>query len=600
MIYVQKISEQLEMKLMKRHHWKVHSIFKNGLNLISGKELLFIGTDKNGELPFAVHLSFKDTKEILKKVNIGDPFTYDPLSKQLQNKQFILAFDYANHYHSRLSQQKEVNLKQVTKVLNEAKRVQDRNGFGEKLPFSLVYLEQMETSFSQAVKGLVSEDEEKTREALLFFIGRGKGLTPSGDDLLVGLLSVDSAYGLLNQNVRLLITELLETTTRTTAVAETYLRYAINHLYSTTILSFLKETSEEYQGNRIKTDFHQLLTNGSTSGLDTMTGILLGLLMLKKERNTLMGKRVVIALGGNAILRPNQEATFENQLKNVEISTDSISDVKKAGHQVIVTHGNGPQVGNILRQNEEAKDVVPQLPLDALSAQSQGFIGYMMEQSLKNALTEKDISGNVVTLLTETEVDANDTAFNNPTKPIGVFYTEEEAKQLEQEKGWNMAEDAGRGYRRVVASPQPQKIHGVSSIKALLENDTVVISTGGGGIPVVADEKGLLKGIEAVIDKDLSGLRLAEQVDADVFMILTDVSNVYLNYGKPDQKKLETVTLAEANQYVTEGHFAAGSMGPKMEAAIAFAAQGKEAIICSLENAVDALAGTSGTRIVAN
>ena len=311
-----------------------------------------------------------------------------------------------------------------------------------------------------------------------------------------------------------------------------------------------------------------------------------------------MGKRVVIALGGNAILRPNQEATFENQLENVRISTDSISDVKKAGHQVIVTHGNGPQVGNILRQNEEAKEVVPQLPLDALSAQSQGFIGYMMEQSLKNALLEKEVSGNVVTLLTETEVDAKDSAFQNPTKPIGVFYTEEEAKQLTAEKGWNMAEDAGRGYRRVVASPKPKKIHGVDSIKALLENDTVVISTGGGGIPVVSDEKGQLKGIEAVIDKDLSGLRLAEQVTADVFMILTDVSNVYLNYGKPDQKKLETVTLAEANQYVEEGHFAAGSMGPKMEAAIAFASQGKEAIICSLENAVDALAGTSGTRVV--
>lgn len=311
-----------------------------------------------------------------------------------------------------------------------------------------------------------------------------------------------------------------------------------------------------------------------------------------------MGKRVVIALGGNAILRPNQAATFENQMENVGISTDSISDVKKAGHQVIVTHGNGPQVGNILRQNEEAKEVVPQLPLDALSAQSQGFIGYMMEQSLKNALLEKEVSGNVVTLLTETEVDAKDSAFQNPTKPIGVFYTEEEAKQLTAEKSWNMAEDAGRGYRRVVASPKPKKIHGVASIKALLENDTVVISTGGGGIPVVSDEKGRLKGIEAVIDKDLSGLRLAEQVAADVFMILTDVSNVYLNYGKPDQKKLETVTLAEANQYVEEGHFAAGSMGPKMEAAIAFASQGKEAIICSLENAVDALAGTSGTRVV--
>lgn len=311
-----------------------------------------------------------------------------------------------------------------------------------------------------------------------------------------------------------------------------------------------------------------------------------------------MGKRVVIALGGNAILRPNQKATFENQMENVGISTDSISDVKKAGHQVIITHGNGPQVGNILRQNEEAKEVVPQLPLHVLSAQSQGFIGYMMEQSLKNALLSKGISGNVVTLLTETEVDAADKAFQNPTKPIGVFYTEEEAKQLTVEKGWDMAEDAGRGYRRVVASPQPKKIHGVESIKALIENDTVVISTGGGGIPVVSDEKGLLSGIEAVIDKDLSGLRLSEQVDADVFMILTDVNNVYLNYGKPDQKKLETVTVEEANQYVEEGHFAAGSMGPKMEAAIAFAAQGKEAIICSLENAVDALEGLSGTRIV--
>lgn len=188
-----------------------------------------------------------------------------------------------------------------------------------------------------------------------------------------------------------------------------------------------------------------------------------------------MGKRVVIALGGNAILRPNQEATFENQIKNVGISTNSISDVKKAGYQVIVTHGNGPQVGNILRQNEEAKEVVPQLPLDALSAQSQGFIGYMMEQSLKNALTEKEIPGTVVTLLTETEVDAKDPAFQNPTKPIGVFYTEEEAKQLTSEKGWDMAEDAGRGYRRVVASPQPKNIHGVRLIKDLLANDTVVI-----------------------------------------------------------------------------------------------------------------------------
>ncbi|MGX7418748.1 carbamate kinase [Carnobacterium gallinarum] len=311
-----------------------------------------------------------------------------------------------------------------------------------------------------------------------------------------------------------------------------------------------------------------------------------------------MGKRVVIALGGNAILRPNQEATFENQLANVKMSTDLIAEVKKAGHQVVVTHGNGPQVGNILRQNEEAKEFVPALPIDVCSAESQGFIGYMMEQTLKNALKENQLSGDVVTLLTETEVDAQDPAFKEPTKPIGVFFTKEEAEVLEKEKGWVTAEDAGRGYRRVVPSPQPVKIHGVDAIKALIDLDNIVVSTGGGGIPVVSDEKGYLKGVEAVIDKDRSALRLSEQVDADVFMILTDVPNVYLNYGKPDQLKLEGVSLVDAKRYMAEGHFADGSMGPKMEAAIAFAEQGKEAIICSLDEAVSALAGKAGTRVL--
>ncbi|MGY3777946.1 carbamate kinase [Isobaculum melis] len=313
-----------------------------------------------------------------------------------------------------------------------------------------------------------------------------------------------------------------------------------------------------------------------------------------------MGKRVVIALGGNAILRPNQEATYENQLKNVEMSAELIAAVKKAGHQVIVTHGNGPQVGNILRQNEEAKAFVPALPIDVCSAESQGFIGYMMEQTLKNQLTKNQLSGNVVTLLTETEVAANDPAFNEPTKPIGVFFTEAEAKALEAEKGWATGEDAGRGYRRLVPSPQPMKIHGVEAIQALLELDNIVVSTGGGGIPVVADQAGLLTGVEAVIDKDRSALRLSEQVSADVFMILTDVPNVYLNFGKPDQLKLEAVSLADANRYMAEGHFADGSMGPKMEAAIAFATGGKEAIICSLDEAVEALAGNAGTRILPN
>lgn len=313
-----------------------------------------------------------------------------------------------------------------------------------------------------------------------------------------------------------------------------------------------------------------------------------------------MGKRVVIALGGNAILRPNQEATYENQLKNVQISSDLIANVKKAGHKVIVTHGNGPQVGNILRQNEEAKAVVPALPIDVCSAESQGFIGYMMEQTLKNALQLSGETAGVVTLVTETEVDPADSAFQNPTKPIGVFFTEKESKQLVAEKNWTMGEDAGRGYRRLVPSPKPIKIHGVEAIKTLIEQNQIVICAGGGGIPVIRNQQNLLEGVEAVIDKDRSALTLSEQTDADVFMILTDVPNVYLNYGKPNQLKLEEVALADAERYMSEGHFADGSMGPKMEAAIAFAAGGKEAIICSLDEAVAALAGHAGTRIVPN
>lgn len=311
-----------------------------------------------------------------------------------------------------------------------------------------------------------------------------------------------------------------------------------------------------------------------------------------------MANRVVIALGGNAILKPNQEATLEVQLNNVKLSAELVAKIEEIDYEIVLTHGNGPQVGNILRQNEEAKDVVPPFPLDVCNAESQGFIGYMLEQSLKNSLETKGLTSNVITLLTQTEVSADDEAFNNPNKPIGIFYSEEEAKQMEQEKNWVMMEDAGRGYRRVVPSPQPKAIHGVDAIVNLLNRNTIVIAGGGGGIPVVRDQDGLLKGIEAVIDKDRTGKKLAEQVDADVFMMLTDVSNVYINYGKENQEKLETITVKQAQQYMDEGHFADGSMGPKMEAAIGFAAQGNTAIICSLEEADQALLGRAGTRIV--
>ncbi|RDU35438.1 carbamate kinase [Neobacillus piezotolerans] len=310
-----------------------------------------------------------------------------------------------------------------------------------------------------------------------------------------------------------------------------------------------------------------------------------------------MSQKVVVALGGNAILQPKQEATYENQLQNVQKSSEIIARIVKNGHTVIVTHGNGPQVGNILRQNEEAKDVVPPFPLDVCSAESQGFIGYMMEQTLKNELRKLGLDNPVVSLLTETEVSKDDPAFEDPSKPIGVFFSEEEAKELAEEKNWVVKEDAGRGWRRVVASPMPKSILGSDIIKKLTDDRVIVIAAGGGGIPVVKNEDGTLTGIEAVIDKDRSGFRLAEEVKSDVFMILTDVQNVYVNYGKPDQKALTHVTLEEAKRYVEDGQFSAGSMGPKMEAAIKFAEQGGRAIICSLDQADLAMEGKAGTHI---
>ncbi|MHD0396740.1 carbamate kinase [Staphylococcus simulans] len=312
-----------------------------------------------------------------------------------------------------------------------------------------------------------------------------------------------------------------------------------------------------------------------------------------------MGKYVVLALGGNAILQPGQETTFENQYNNVKNAASKMADIKESGHQIVVTHGNGPQVGNIIVQNEAAKDQVSPMPIDVCNAESQGFIGYMMESALKNDLHQRGINSNVVSLLTMVEVSKDDPAFDNPTKPIGVFFSEEEAKRMEQEQGFTMVEDAGRGYRRVVPSPEPMVINGVDAIKRLM-TDTVVISSGGGGIPVYRDDNGKIHGLEAVIDKDRSGLKLAEQVNADTFIMLTDVSNVYINFGKENEAKLENISVEEAEQYVAEGQFPAGSMLPKIQAAIEFAKTGKEAIICSLADAVEALEGKAGTRITSS
>lgn len=308
--------------------------------------------------------------------------------------------------------------------------------------------------------------------------------------------------------------------------------------------------------------------------------------------------RIVIALGGNALQSKNSAPTAEGQLEVVKKTCEYIADISSSGNEIAIVHGNGPQVGRILLASEAAKDVTPAMPFDVCGAMSQGYIGYHIQQALKYALSRKNINIPVLTVATQMIVDKNDAAFQNPTKPIGPFYTEEEARQLEAEKGYTMKEDAGRGWRRVVASPIPRKIVEIEAIKDLWDS-SIVISCGGGGIPVVENLDGTLEGVAAVIDKDFAAELLAEQVDADILMILTEVEKVAINWGKPDQKDLDNMSLKEAVQYIEEGQFAPGSMLPKVEAAMKFvrANPDKRAIITSLDKAIDALNGKTGTEI---
>ena len=313
-------------------------------------------------------------------------------------------------------------------------------------------------------------------------------------------------------------------------------------------------------------------------------------------------KTVVVALGGNAIIQPGQKGTFDEQMINVHVTCEQLAQMVKSGeYRVVVTHGNGPQVGNLLLQNEAGKDVAAPMPLFALGAESQGFIGLMIQQNLGNLLAEQgqgDIS--VATIVTQVVVDKGDSAFANPTKPVGPFYSEEEAKALETDKGYNVREDAGRGWRRVVPSPDPIEINEKAAIRQLVEAKAIVIASGGGGIPVTR-ENGKLVGVDAVIDKDLAGERLAVDVGASIFMVLTDVDSVRLNYNTPDEKALSKITVEEAKKYAEEGHFAKGSMEPKVRAAVRFVeAGGEKAIITSLDQAVAALEGNAGTTITKN
>ncbi len=308
-------------------------------------------------------------------------------------------------------------------------------------------------------------------------------------------------------------------------------------------------------------------------------------------------KKIVVALGGNALQEAGKPATAEAQLEVVEKTAEHIADIIDKGYQVVVAHGNGPQVGRIVLASEAAASVTPAMPFDVCGAMSQGYIGYHIQQGLSKVLRNRGINKEVATVVTQVVVDQNDPKFQNPSKPIGPFYTEDEAKAIAAEKGYVMKEDAGRGWRRVVASPMPVEIVELDAVKCLVDNGFVVVSVGGGGIPVIRNAKGDLEGTAAVIDKDLASEKLAEDLDADALVILTAVEKVSINYNKPNQKDLDTLTVDEAKQYIAEGHFAPGSMLPKVEAAIKFveSKKGRKSIITSLDKAVEALEGKAGT-----
>jgi carbamate kinase len=309
--------------------------------------------------------------------------------------------------------------------------------------------------------------------------------------------------------------------------------------------------------------------------------------------------RLVVALGGNAILRRGEKGTAEEQFGHVRYAAANLVSLVKEGHRIAITHGNGPQVGDILLKNECAKETLPRMPLDVCGAESQGMLGYMIQQSLENALRDAGIDRRVITVVTQTVVDSVDPAFTHPSKPIGPFYGEAEARELVEKEGWAVHPVEGGLSRRVVPSPAPVRVVEESSIRTLVDEGFIVIAAGGGGIPVVEDRSGNLTGVEAVIDKDLTAERLAAAIRAEVLLILTDVEQVYLGFGTPREQPIPTARASDIRRWLKEGQFPAGSMGPKMEACARFVEEGGRcAVVTSLERAVEGLEGRAGTRVL--
>jgi carbamate kinase len=309
-------------------------------------------------------------------------------------------------------------------------------------------------------------------------------------------------------------------------------------------------------------------------------------------------KTVVIAIGGNSLIKDDKHMSVPDQYAAVVETAQHVTDLIQKGFRVVISHGNGPQVGFILLRSEHSRGILHEVPLDSIGADTQGAIGYQIQQAMHNEFQKRGLKKSVATIVTQTLVDRNDPAFQKPTKPIGQFYKKEDAEDRMRVEKWTMVEDAGRGWRRVVASPKPVRILEADVIKQLVDSDVTVIAAGGGGIPVVADDAGNLRGAAAVIDKDLASAALAKEIGADLLVISTAVEKVCLNFGKPDQKTLDKITVTEAKRYMNEGHFKPGSMLPKVQACVQFIEQGgTEALITCPEVLPSALAGKTGTRI---
>lgn len=311
-----------------------------------------------------------------------------------------------------------------------------------------------------------------------------------------------------------------------------------------------------------------------------------------------MAKLAVIAFGGNALLRSGQKGTYQEQIQNVTETCQSLISLVKQGHNIVIGHGNGPQVGNVMLQHEAGKQVfnTQVMPMDFCVSETQGSIGYMIEQGFRNVFAQTGINRNVVTLVTQVVVDKNDPMFQNPTKPVGPYYSKEEADAYAEKTGAIFKEDPkGNGWRKVVASPKPLAVKNIEIVEKLANEGHIVVTVGGGGIPVVEDGKEI-RGVEAVIDKDLASAITAVQIRADEFYILTDVPKVYINFRKPNEKALDTITVEEAKKYLAEGHFTEGSMGPKVRAAIYFVENGGKE--CIITEAGELGNPACGTRIV--